>query len=383
MTDDKPLTGYRVVELGVWVAGPAAGGILCDWGADVIKVEPPTGDPMRSVFALAVGAHQDKNPAFELDNRGKRSIVLDLRTDEHREVFDELLATADVFVTNLRVDALERLGFDHATVLARHPRLVYASVTGYGIDGPDRERAGYDIGAFYARSGFAWTMTVGDTPPPSLRSGKGDHVTGLAAAGAVLAALLRRERTGAGGLVETSLLRSGMYVTGWELAIQLWFGKAQAPEDRATSSTPLVNSYRAGDGAWFWLIGLEADRHLPGVLAAIDRRELADDPRFITARDRRLNRDALIAELDAAFARHTRDEWATRFAEHDVWWAPVQSLADVVDDPQAHAAGAFVTMATGERSIAPPAGFGERDVVALPVPDLGADTDAILRELGR
>ena len=382
MTDERPLTGYRVVELGVWVAGPAAGGILCDWGAEVIKVEPPTGDPMRAVFSLAVGATQGANPPFDLDNRGKRSVVLDLRTPEHLEAFDRLLGNVDVFVTNLRVDALERLGLDHATVLERHPRLVYASVTGYGIEGPERERAGYDVGAFYARSGFAYTMTVGDEAPPSLRSGKGDHVTGLAAAAAVLAKLLERERTGIGGLVETSLLRAGMYTTGWELAIQQRFGKSQAPEHRTVNSTPLVNCYRSGDGRWFWLLGLEADRHLPGVLRAIGRAELADDPRFASARDRRINARALIAELDVAFATRTRDEWADVFAEHDVWWAPVQSLAEVVADPQARAAGAIVRMASGEESIAPPAGFGERDVVARPVPELGADTDDVCRELG-
>jgi crotonobetainyl-CoA:carnitine CoA-transferase CaiB-like acyl-CoA transferase len=215
-----------------------------------------------------------------------------------------------------------------------------------------------------------------------LRSGKGDHVTGLAAAGAVLAALYRRERTGRGGLVETSLLRAGMYTTGWELAIQQRFGKSQAPEDRRVNSTPLVNCYRSADGRWFWLLGLEADRHLPGVLRAIGRPELADDPRFGTARDRRLNAAALIAELDVAFGTRTRDEWAAIFAEHDVWWAPVQSLAEVVAVPQARAAGAIVTMANGEESIAPPAGFGERDVVARPVPELGADTADVLRELG-
>ena len=376
-----PLAGYRVVELGVWVAGPAAGGILCDWGAEVIKVEPPTGDPMRAIFALAAGASEPRNPPFDLDNRGKRSVVLDLRTDQDRDVLERLLATADVFVTNLRVDALERLGLAHADVRARHPRLVYASVTGFGLDGADRDRAGYDVGAFYARSGFAASMTVGDLAPPALRSGKGDHVTGLAAAAGVLAKLLERERTGTGGLVETSLLRAGMYTTGWELAIQQRFGKSQAPEDRTASSTPLVNCYRSSDGRWFWLLGLEADRHLPGVLRAIGRPDLADDPRFATARDRRINARALIAEMDVAFAARTRDEWATIFAEHDVWWAPVQSLAEVVADPQARAAGAIVRMASGEESIAPPAGFGARDVVARPVPELGADTDDVLREL--
>ena len=378
----QPLEGYRVVELGVWVAGPAAAGILCDWGAEVIKVEPPTGDPMRAVFSLAAGASEERNPPFDLDNRGKRSVVLDLRTERGRAAFDALLATADVFVTNLRVDALERLGLDHASVIARHSRLVYASVTGFGLDGEDRDRAGYDVGAFYARSGFAHTMTQPGEAPPSLRSGKGDHVTGLAAAAAVLAKLLERERTGTGGLVETSLLRAGMYTTGWELGIQLRFGKSADPEHRSVNPTPLVNCYQAGDGRWFWLLGLEADRHLPGVLAAIDRPDLGTDERFLTARDRRKNAAAFIAALDEAFATRTRDEWGEVFAEHDVWWAPVQSLAEVAVDPQARAAGAIVTMASGEESIAPPAGFGERDVVARPVPALGADTDDVLGALG-
>ncbi|MDY7102744.1 MAG: CoA transferase [Actinomycetota bacterium] len=379
--DDAPLEGYRVVELGVWVAGPAAGGVLSDWGADVIKVEPPSGDPMRQVFALSAGATETRNPPFDLDNRGKRSVVIDLRDPDGRDTLERLLATADVLLTNLRVDALERLGLAHTDVLERHPRLVYASVTGFGLDGPDRNRAGYDVGAFYARTGLASTMTMGDEPPPALRSGKGDHVTGLAAVGAVLAALLRRERTGRGGLVETSLLRAGMYVTGWELAIQQRFGKAAAPEDRAVASTPLVNCYRSKDGRWFWLLGLEADRHLPGLLRAIDREDLADDERFTTARDRRLNAGAFITELDAAFAQHTRDEWADVFAAHDVWRAPVQSLAEAVADPQARSAGAIVTMAGGDESIAAPAGFGERDVVARPVPALGEHTAEVLGEL--
>jgi crotonobetainyl-CoA:carnitine CoA-transferase CaiB-like acyl-CoA transferase len=377
----QPLDGFRVIELGVWVAGPACGGILCDWGAEVIKVEPPTGDPMRSIFASAMGSSIAVNPPFDLDNRGKRSVVLDLRSPDDREAFEQLLATADVFVTNLRIDALERLDLGPDAVRARHPRVVYASVTGFGIEGVDRDRAGYDVGAFYARSGFASMMTIGDGAPPSLRSGKGDHVTGLAAAAGVLAKLLERERTGEGALVETSLLRAGMYTTGWELSIQQRFGKHAAPEPRETNSTPLVNCYRTSDERWFWLLGLEADRHLPGVLRAIGRSELAGDPRFATARDRRINAGELIAEMDAVFATKTRDEWAVVFAEHDVWWAPVQSLAEAAADPQARAAGAIVRMASGEESIAPPAGFGERDVVARPVPELGADTEAVLRAL--
>ena len=193
---DGPLHGYRVVELGVWVAGPAAAGLMADWGADVVKVEPPAGDPQRRVFGALGIADQQGVPPFEIDNRGKRSVVLDLQTDEGKAQMGRLLATADVFVTNVRPDALERLGLGHEHVMARYPRLVYASLTGYGLEGPERNRAGYDIGAFWARSGLAHTLVPPDELPPSLRSGMGDHTTGVALLSGVLAKLLERERSG-------------------------------------------------------------------------------------------------------------------------------------------------------------------------------------------
>src|SRR5688500_8654305 len=150
-----PLTGVRVVELGVWVAGPGAGAVLAEWGADVIKVEPPEGDPMRRLFSITAGHGQPQSPPFDLDNRGKRSVVLDLRDPADRDTMLRLVATADVFLTNLRPDAVERLGLGPAQLLPGLPGLVYASVTGYGREGPDAERAGYDMGAFQARSGQA------------------------------------------------------------------------------------------------------------------------------------------------------------------------------------------------------------------------------------
>jgi crotonobetainyl-CoA:carnitine CoA-transferase CaiB-like acyl-CoA transferase len=173
-----PMAGYRVVELAVWVAGPAAAGLLCDWGADVVKVEPPAGDPQRNIFG-ALGLKVAAAPPFEIDNRGKRSVVLDLRTPDGLAAMDRLLAGADVFVTNLRPDALERLGLDHETICARYPTLVYASLTGYGLQGPDRDRPGYDVGAFWARSGMASTIVPPGQLPPGIRSGMGDHVTGI------------------------------------------------------------------------------------------------------------------------------------------------------------------------------------------------------------
>ncbi len=221
------LDGIRVVELGMWVAGPAAGGVLADWGADVIKVEPPGGDPQRRIFRH-IGLAVEAAPPFELDNRGKRSVVLDLRSDEGRDAMARLVATADVFLTNLRPDALERLGLDHATLLERHPRLVYASVTGYGLEGPDRGRPGYDLGAFWARSSMAAALVPKDEMPPQARSAMGDHTTAITAVAGIMAALFERERTGTGQLVATSLLRAGIYCMGWDIGIFLRFGRIQS-----------------------------------------------------------------------------------------------------------------------------------------------------------
>jgi crotonobetainyl-CoA:carnitine CoA-transferase CaiB-like acyl-CoA transferase len=381
-----PLSGYRVVELGVWVAGPAAAGLMADWGADVIKVEPPAGDPQRRVFGALGIADQTGVPPFEIDNRGKRSVVLDLQTAEAREQMERLLATADVFVTNVRPDALERLGLSHEAVIARHPRLVYASLTGYGLDGPDRNRAGYDAGAFWARSGLAHAHVPPDELPISLRSGVGDHVTGISLLSGVLAKLLERERTGAGGLVATSLMRAGMYTLGWDIGIVLRFGKIERTRSRQRTRGPLVNSYRAGDGRGFWLLLLEADRHWPKLVAALGMPELAADERFTDAKQRMVNSEALITELDDAFGQFEFDDLVARFDEHDVWWAPVNSIFDVIEDPQAQANGAFVDMTPREgeapyRAVNGPVDFGGRDFRPGPVPALGEHTVDVLREL--
>ncbi|MFN8022836.1 MAG: CoA transferase [Acidimicrobiales bacterium] len=383
---DGPLHGYRVVELGVWVAGPAAAGLMADWGADVVKVEPPAGDPQRRVFGALGIADQQGVPPFEIDNRGKRSVVLDLQTDEGKAHMERLLATADVFVTNVRPDALERLGLGHEQVMARYPRLVYASLTGYGLEGPERNRAGYDIGAFWARSGLAHTLVPPDELPPSLRSGMGDHTTGVALLSGVLAKLLERERTGHGGLVATSLMRTGMYTLGWDIGIVLRYGKRESTRPRTRSRGPLVNCYRAGDGKAFWLLLLEADRHWPKLLAALDDPDLAADDRFTDAKQRLANSEALVTELDEAFAKYPMDELVARFDAHDVWWAPINSIFDVIADPQAQANGAFVDMTPHEgeqpyRAVNGPIDFGGHEFRPGRVPRLGEHTDEVLAEL--
>ena len=382
------LSNYRVVELGMWVAGPAAGGLLADWGADVVKVETPVGDPMRRLFQLLAGHGQPESPPFDLDNRGKRSAVIDLAEPEGVGVLLALLETADVFLTNLRPEAVERLGLGPDALAERFPRLVYASVSGYGLTGPEMGRAGYDVGAFWARSGIASLMAPGEADPPGVRSGMGDHVTALTAVAGILAALLEREQTGRGQLVEISLLRTGIYSVGWDLGIQARFDKLGSVQPRTTELNPMCNCYAAGDGRWFWLLGVEADRLWPKLCAAIDRADLLTDERYGTARGRRHHAAELVAELDSVFATRSRDELTADFDAHDVWWAPVNTPAEVLTDPQALAAGAFVDVPAGEfgpahRAVATPVTFhGSEPVAVGPVPGLGQHTDEVLAAAG-
>jgi len=383
-----PLEGIRVVELGVWVAGPAAGCLLADWGADVVKLEPPgIGDPART-FSRMLGADLPSNPIFENDNRSKRSLAIDLSTEAGRDVALSLIDRADVFVTNVRMAGLARLGLDPKSLCERNPRLVYGAISGYGFAGPDADRAAYDIAGFWARSGIAAALTSRGQHPPFQRGGMGDHNAGLALAGGISAALFRRERSGEGQLVTTSLLREGLYTLSFDLSVALRFGVGIAIADRATMGNPCINCYRDRDGRWFWLVGLEGERHWPPLARVAGHPEWIDDPRFATPAARAANAAVLIAELDAIFASKTREEWGELFdAEQDLWWAPVQSADEVLADPQVHAAGGFVEVPDGDATTllpATPVDFGGTPGAPRAMaPALGQHTDEILAELGR
>ncbi|MDH3687634.1 MAG: CoA transferase [Myxococcales bacterium] len=343
-----PMDGVRVVELGVWVAGPAAGCILADWGADVVKIEPPgAGDPART-FAKILGGDLPFNPPFEMDNRGKRSLALELSGDAGREIFFELIDGADVFVTNIRLDALRRLRIDPQSLADRYPRLIYGLITGYGMEGPEKDRAAYDIAAFWARSGLADSLGHPGQPPPFQRGGMGDHNAGLAAAGGISAALFARERTGRGQLVSTSLLREGLFTLSFDLSIGCRFGVGVHKADRRTMPNPAINAYQDSEQRWFWIVGLEGERHWPPLARAAGHPEWLEDARFATPGARAQNAEQLIGALDEVFATRTRDEWGEVFdAEQDLWWAPVQTAEEVLADPQAHASGGFVEVPDG------------------------------------
>jgi crotonobetainyl-CoA:carnitine CoA-transferase CaiB-like acyl-CoA transferase len=382
-----PMEGIRVIELGVWVAGPAAGGILADWGADVVKIEPPAGDPAR-MFGRMLGIESGESPPFEMDNRGKRSIVLDLATDDDRATALDMITTADVFLTNVRPGALRRFGMDFESVAAANPGLVYGLITGYGESGPDADRAAYDVAAFWARAGLAHLLSRPGEHPPFQRGGMGDHTAGMTMAAAVCAALVARSRTGSGQLVTTSLYRQGAYTVSFDLNTFLLTGHPISIGQRESMANPCMNNYTAGDGRRFWIVGLQGARHWPPLCRAVGRPDWLTDPRFETAHARAANAVDLIGELDVIFSTKPLDEWAKVFAaEPDFFWSPINSIEDVVADEQFHAAGGLVDVPDGDSSVpmvATPADFhGTPWAPRSVAPRLGEHTDEILAELGK
>ncbi len=381
-----PLEGVRVVELGAWVAGPGAGGILADWGAAVVKVEPPEGDPARN-FGRMLGGDLPVNPVFELDNRGKRSIALDLSQQRGVNVLHELVADADVFLTNLRPASLERVGLGPDEIGVRHEHLVYAIITGYGLDGPDANRGAYDIAAFWARAGIAESLRAPGGPLPFQRGGMGDHSVAMTGAAMVSAALVERARTGRGQVVSTSLLRQGVYTIGFDVNVAVMWGRTLSIGTRETMHSPVLNNYVAGDGRSFWIVGLEGDRHWPALARAVGHPEWITDPRFDGARNRAVNARELIGMLDEIFVTRTLDEWSAVFAEEpDLFWSPVNTIDDVVSDEQFHAAHSVVEV-PDERGTLPmlatPVDFdGRPPTPRWRAPLLGEHTHDVLRELG-
>jgi len=380
-----PLTGIRVVELGVWVAGPAAAGLLADWGADVVKIEPPTGDPART-FGRMLGIEDGLNPPFEMDNRNKRSIMLDVTASDGRDTAMRLISEADVFLTNVRPGALHRLGLDFETVATRNARLVYGLITGYGDTGPDADRAAYDVAAFWSRAGLAHLLTRPGESPPFQRGGMGDHTAGMTMAAAVCAALVARATTGTGQLVTTSLYRQGAYTVSFDLNTFLMTGRQIAIGVRESMGNPCMNNYAAADGRRFWIVGLQGERHWPALCRAVNREQWLTDERFAAPRARAGNAAELIGLLDEIFATRPLAEWADTFGrDPDFFWSPINSLEDVVGDEQFHAAGGIVYVPQNDSTVpmvASPVDFhGTPSVHRSAAPELGEHTEQVLAEL--
>lgn len=380
------LKGLKVVDFTSYIAGPGAACILGDWGAEVIKVERPGGDSMRHIFA-DLKTDLGSNPTFDLDNRGKRGIVLDISKPEGRDVLAKLAATADVFLTNVRPAALKRSGLDDVTLRAVNPRLVYGVITGYGLDGPDAHKPGFDVTAFWARAGVANMTAPKGADPFMLRSGFGDHITALATVSALLAALYEREQTGVGRLVQTSLLATGVYTVGSDLAVQLKLGRLASNRPRNLPINPLATFYKSADGRWFVHNPRGGNGDWSNFATIAGRADLIHDERFATSKARRENSPLLVAEFDKAFAAMPFDEIAEKLDAADMVWSPVQTPAQVAADPQVHASGAIIQVEDGQGGTYPspaaPARFPGADATVRPrAPTLGEHTREVLTELG-
>lgn len=337
------LKDIRVVELASYIAGPAAAALLADYGAEVIKVESRQGDPMRHFFAT-LGLENDENRVFETDNRGKKSIVLDIATEDGAKELRALLATADVFITNARPGSLARAGLDYESLKALNPRLVFSSFTGFGSSGPDADKPGFDITAFWARTGLCSLATVKGGEPVQLRTGIGDHMAAVAIVASIMGALFHRERTGEGQKVETSLVRLGLYAGASEHAIQLQFGRLASTKGRREGIDPLNNFFQTSDDRWFVTVPRQGNGDWARLARAAGVDHLIDDPRFSSYRDRRKNNTALLSELDAAFKSLSFDNAAARLDEENLIWGPILSVGQVGKDAQVRAAGCFIDL---------------------------------------
>jgi crotonobetainyl-CoA:carnitine CoA-transferase CaiB-like acyl-CoA transferase len=386
---DLPLQGVKVVEVAMWVAGPSTTAVLGDWGADVIKLEDPTtGDPIRGFVTRTMGDPNARiRPPFELDNRNKRSVAVDLRTADGLAFALKLVERADVFVTSLRLDAIERMKLDYATLSARNPRLIYASINGYGHRGPDRNRPAYDYAAAWARSGLMATIAEPGQSPPAQRPAMIDHAVGLGLAGAISAALLGRERTGKGREVNISLFSMGLWMNASDLTVGLMTGRSPHSESRTERVNPLWSSYRCADGRWIYFVMIQSDRHWPDFCRALGQPEWLNDPRFKDSNARAQNCAALTGEIDRAVAARTADEWAPIFDRNNLVWAPVRTDAEVLEDPQAAAIGAFAGVDHPSipecRVVNSPVEFG--DAPSHPhraAPELGQHTEEVALEIG-
>ncbi len=386
---DDIFSGIRVVELAQYVFVPGAGALLADYGAEVIKVEmADTGDPYRT---LSIGDGREKaevNIALEQNNRGKKSIAINVKTAEGRELLNKLIASADVFVTSVRPQAIKRLKLDVEDVRACNPKIVYVRGNGFGFHGPEAGKPGYDSTAFWTRSGFATVLMHSEhVKPVRSRGALGDHTGSTSVAYGIAAALFKRERSGQSVLVDVSLLATGMWVLSADIAASQIPGYDSLLFERRAPRFPLVGSYRTKDDRWVNLTFLHPDRDWPHLCRALGMHEYADDPRFATNAERANNGVECGRLLAERFASRTWAEWKPIFDKLDAPWELAQKIDEVLVDPQAIANGYVVDaeMSNGKtyKLISGPVAFNGRVPKKYTrAPKLGEHTGALMLELG-
>jgi crotonobetainyl-CoA:carnitine CoA-transferase CaiB-like acyl-CoA transferase len=391
MTD--VMRGIRVLEVASWTFVPAAGAVLADWGADVLKIEHPNmPDPQRALMIAGLGGATAGAPNFMMQqtNRGKRSLAIDMRQPGGRDVLYRLVKTADVFLTNWLPDARQKLEIDVEHVRARNPNIVYVRGTGQGTRGPDALRGGYDGTSYWSRAGLSDALTPpGIDWPIAATAAIGDLPGGMTIAGGIAAALFHRERTGVAPIVDVSLLATGMWVMSPGIVVTKQTGMAEMPQPgRYESSNPISITYRTKDGRFVKLSMFESDKFFADLCQHLGRDDIADDPRFADHASRAANSEACVRALDDAFGSYTLAELHERFDTLKGAWAPVQKVSDLHHDPQAIANGYLQEAPLGVDSesitlVTNPVQFDEEpSTFERGCPTHGEHTTEILLELG-
>ncbi len=388
----RPLEGIRVVEVASWMFIPSGGSVLVDWGADVIKVEPVEGgDPQRGLISsgLLPGGAGGVNFMIEQPNHGKRSIGLDLGQEEGREALMKLVESADVFLTNYLPHLRKKFRIDVADLRERNPGIIVARGTGNGPLGPESHKGGYDGATYWARGGVGSVMPEreGGWPSAQVSPAFGDVMGGLTTAGAIAAALVKRERTGEPSVVDVSLLATALWQVSPLVVASKLFGFGKIPQgDRRNSPNPGVGIYRTKDDRFISLILLQSDKFWEDLVQRLGVPELATDPRFCDSTVRAQNNGECIDLLDAAFAEKTLAEWREALDTFTGVWSPFQTLDELYDDPQVVANGYLPEMEAGNgqkvQLVASPAQFDETAVEITRAPEHGEHTELVLMELG-
>lgn len=387
---NKPLSGIKVVEVSMWAFVPAAGAVLADMGADVIKIEPSAGDPMRGLTYCGIAPGTGGfSFLWEIFNRGKRSITVDLNVEGSTEVLHRLLQDADVFLVSLLPSARKKLKIDIEDITSRHPKLIYAIGSGQGAFGPEADKGGYDSLSFWARGGVASAVTP-DGSPHVLQQPTGafgDSISGAILAGGIAAALAQRAMTGKVSVVDASLLGTVMWVMQTGIIGATVAGVNELPKlSRDLVPNPLVNSYRTADNRFIALCMLQSQRYWPGFCRAIGRPELIDDPRFDSDEHRAANLKACVATLDGIFASRTLQEWQSILAQQPGQWNIVQQAGELTRDPQAIANRFIQQVDYGDgraiNMVSTPLQFDRQALDARRAPTLGAHNDDVLAQIG-
>lgn len=381
------MRGIRIVEVAAWTFVPAAGAVLADWGADVLKIEnPATGDPQRGLMPVSTGSAAP-NVFVEQPNRGKRSVAIDISTEAGLGVLHTLVAGADVFLTNFLTPLRQKLHIDVEDLLEVNQKLIYVRGTGQGIRGPDADKGGFDLASAWYRAGIGYKLTSPDAEAPvGQPAAFVDLMGGMTIAAGIAAALFHRERTGENPVVDVSLFGVGAWVMSPDILTSSYTGKSLPAPDRTTAPNPVVNSYMTKDRRWLVLVLLQSDRFWPGLCKHLARPDLIDDPRFSSAPARFENREDCVSTLDGIFASRTLAEWSSALETFTGVWAPLQEPREIPEDVQAVANGVMAPASTDDGDIdvvASPVRFGDADLGQLTAaPAMGEHTDEVLLGAG-